>query len=162
MLPSKGTCTGCRNGLTRSLWSSTWRTVKSCSWEEQPQVHAEGWQAGRQLGRKGPQCFGGHQMKMNQQCVHATKKAIGILGCVSRSAASRWMEVICPLYLAVVMPSTVYHVQCWAAQYERDMQVLRLQGACLSRRFYQVTSRSPSQPQPCCGSLIRSILTQRK
>ncbi|KAK4829128.1 hypothetical protein QYF61_002207 [Mycteria americana] len=59
---------------------------------------------------------------MSQQRALAAKKADGILGCIRRSVASRWREVILPLC------SGETHLECciqfWAPQYKREMELL--------------------------------------
>ena len=60
----------------------------------------------------------GTRLKMSQKYALAAKKADGNLGCIRRSAASRWREVILPLYLTLVRPYLVCCVQFWAPQYK--------------------------------------------
>ena len=52
------------------------------------------------------------------------KKSNGILGSMRKSIASRAWEVILPLYSALVRPHLESCVQYWAAQYERDMDLM--------------------------------------
>jgi len=62
---------------------------------------------------------------MSQQYTLTAKKTESILGCVSRSTASRSKEVILPLFSTQVRPHLQYCVQFWAPQYNRDIELLK-------------------------------------
>ena len=64
------------------------------------------------------------KLPMSQQRALVATKASGTLGCIRRSVASRWREVLLPLCSALVRPQLECCVQCWAPQFKRDREPL--------------------------------------
>ncbi|CAM5111942.1 unnamed protein product [Natator depressus] len=64
------------------------------------------------------------KLDMSQQCALVARKTNDILGCISRSIASRSRDMIIPLYLTLVRPHLEYRVQFWAPHYKEDVEKL--------------------------------------
>ncbi|GAB0186003.1 hypothetical protein GRJ2_001065600 [Grus japonensis] len=65
----------------------------------------------------------GEKLNMSWQCVLAAQKANRVLGCITRSMASRSREVILPLYSTLMRPHLEYCIQLWGPQYQKDMDM---------------------------------------
>lgn len=64
------------------------------------------------------------QLSMSQQCGLAVMKANCVLGCISKSTASRPRDVIIPPDLAFVRPHLEECVQFWSLQLKKDIEKL--------------------------------------
>ncbi|KAK4826183.1 hypothetical protein QYF61_006127 [Mycteria americana] len=64
------------------------------------------------------------KLDMSRQCALTARNANRILGCITRSMASRSRDVILPLYSALVRPHLEYCIQLWSPQHKKDMDLL--------------------------------------
>lgn len=62
------------------------------------------------------------QLSVSHRCGLAAMKANRVLGCVSKSTASRPRDVIIPPYLAFVRPHLEHCVQFWPLQPKTDIE----------------------------------------
>jgi len=69
------------------------------------------------------------KLNMTWQCMLTAQKANRILSCIRRSMASRWREVILPLYSALVRPHLECCLHLWSPQHRKDMDLLDWSGS---------------------------------
>ncbi|KAK4808597.1 LOW QUALITY PROTEIN: hypothetical protein QYF61_009900 [Mycteria americana] len=91
LVPSRGTSTGWRNGLTPAPGEKGSRAPGQAGVAQLESSFAE----------EDVVVLVDTNLVMSQQCALAAKKAKGILGCIRQSIASRLRQVMLPLYLAL-------------------------------------------------------------
>ncbi|KFQ20444.1 hypothetical protein N331_03876, partial [Merops nubicus] len=64
------------------------------------------------------------KLDMSHQRAAAAQKANQTLGCIKSSVASRWREVILPLYSGLMRPHLESCVQLWSSQHRKDVELL--------------------------------------
>ena len=65
-----------------------------------------------------------HDLKVNEQCAVAVKKANCVLGQIKRSFNSRSPDVIIKAYKQYVLPHLEYCVQAWSPYLQKDIMLL--------------------------------------
>lgn len=78
----------------------------------------------RLLAEKDPGIPVDTQLNMSQQSALAAKAANSLVGCIRKSTASRWKEVILFFHPALMRPQLESWVRLWAPRYNRDMDIL--------------------------------------
>ena len=76
------------------------------------------------VGEKDLGVLVGTWLNMSQHCARVAKKANSILVCIRKSVTSRTMNVIIPLYLALLRLRLEYCVRFWAPHYMKHIKVL--------------------------------------
>ncbi|KAJ7423894.1 hypothetical protein WISP_31553 [Willisornis vidua] len=64
------------------------------------------------------------KLNMSHQCELTAQKANWVWGCIKSSVASRFKELVLPLYSAMVRPHLDYDIQLWGPQQKKDMDML--------------------------------------
>ena len=82
----------------------------------------------RSYEEKDPSVLEDNRLTMSLHCALAAKEANDTLESIKKSRASRSMEVILPLYSALVRPNLEYCVQFWAPQFRKDGELLERGG----------------------------------
>jgi len=126
MLPSRGTSTGGRNGLTGNFCSSLRGKAKSCTGDKKPHapVCAVDRSIVKQLCRRPgwSSVLLDTKMTISPKYALASKKASSVLGFIERSVAKRSRRVIVPLYSALVRSLLEYWFWVYTPQYKEERQ----------------------------------------
>ena len=90
------------------------------------------------------------KLNMTRKCVLAAQKANSILVCIEQSVNRRSMEVILPLYSALMRPHLEHCVQLWGPQHKEDMDLLE-------RVQRRATEMIRGMAHLCCEDRLREL-----
>uniref|UniRef100_A0A8C5N1B7 Reverse transcriptase domain-containing protein n=1 Tax=Leptobrachium leishanense TaxID=445787 RepID=A0A8C5N1B7_9ANUR len=81
-------------------------------------------------------------LRVSSQCNRAAGNASRMLGCVGRGISSRKMEVLMPLYRALVRPHLEYCVQYWRPYLQKDIDILERVQRRATKMVYGLKEKS--------------------
>lgn len=103
----------CRKQQTALLGQIHWGNSSACSCNQGFPVYDGADLLRSSSVKNGQGVLVGDKLTVSQQCALAARRGNGILEHIRKSVASRAMELILPLYLALVRPHLAFLVQFW-------------------------------------------------